>query len=111
MQAKIFRDENEAPDGLCRARCDPASLLIKVRCTMVIDGVEHRQEATGNGTDHLHNPVPQNLVMVSTAPTRSTAEYEISLRDQKTLPDIISLHDPQWHCACAKMLDSSRLRL
>ena len=65
---------------------------IKVRRTMVIDGVERTGlvDATA-GRIIFNNPVPQNLGYIDRTDPEHWLEYEVSFRvTKKTLPDIIS---------------------
>ena len=105
---KVFRDENEA----LMAYAEHVVTLhapIKVRRTMVIDGVERTGlvDATA-GRIIFNNPVPQNLGYIDRTDPEHWLEYEVSFRvTKKTLPDIISrCMTRNGTRACAKMLDS-----
>ena len=88
---KVFRDENEA----LMAYAEHIVTLhapIKVRRTMVIDGVERTGLVeTTVGRIIFNNPVPQNLGYIDRTDPEHWLEYEVSFRvTKKTLPDIIS---------------------
>ena len=105
---KIFRDENEA----LMAYAEHVVTLhapIKVRRTMVIDGVERTGLVDATvGRIIFNNPVPQNLGYIDRTDPEHWLEYEVSFRvTKKTLPDIISrCMTRNGTRACAKMLDS-----
>ena len=105
---KVFRDENEA----LMAYAEHIVTLhapIKVRRTMVIDGVERTGlvDATA-GRIIFNNPVPQNLGYIDRTDPEHWLEYEVSFRvTKKTLPDIISrCMTRNGTRTCAKMLDA-----
>ena len=105
---KVFRDENEA----LMAYAEHVITLhapIKVRRTMVIDGVERTGlvDATA-GRIIFNNPVPQNLGYIDRTDPEHWLEYEVSFRvTKKTLPDIISrCMTRNGTRKCAKMLDA-----
>ena len=105
---KVFRDENEA----LMAYAEHIVTLhapIKVRRTMVIDGVERTGlvDATA-GRIIFNNPVPQNLGYIDRTDPEHWLEYEVSFRvTKKTLPDIISrCMTRNGSRKCAKMLDA-----
>ena len=105
---KVFRDENEA----LMAYAEHVITLhapIKVRRTMVIDGVERTGlvDATA-GRIIFNNPVPQNLGYIDRTDPEHWLEYEVSFRvTKKTLPDIISrCMTRNGTRTCAKMLDA-----
>ena len=105
---KVFRDENEA----LMAYAEHVVTLhapIKVRRTMVIDGVERTGlvDATA-GRIIFNNPVPQNLGYIDRTDPEHWLEYEVSFRvTKKTLPDIISrCMTRNGSRKCAKMLDA-----
>ena len=105
---KVFRDENEA----LMAYAEHVVTLhapIKVRRTMVIDGVERTGlvDATA-GRIIFNNPVPQNLGYIDRTDPEHWLEYEVSFRvTKKTLPDIISrCMTRNGTRTCAKMLDA-----
>ena len=82
---------------------------IKVRRTMVIDGVERTGLVDATvGRIIFNNPVPQNLGYIDRTDPEHWLEYEVSFRvTKKTLPDIISrCMTRNGTRACAKMLDS-----
>ena len=95
---KIFRDENEA----LMAYAEHVVTLhapIKVRRTMVIDGVERTGLVDATvGRIIFNNPVPQNLGYIDRT-DRSTGWSMSQLpRDQKDpARHHFPLHDPQWH--------------
>ena len=105
---KIFRDENEA----LMAYAEHVVTLhapIKVRRTMVIDGVERTGLVDATvGRIIFNNPVPQNLGYIDRTDPEHWLEYEVSFRvTKKTLPDIISrCMTRNGTRACAKMLDA-----
>ena len=105
---KIFRDENEA----LMAYAEHVVTLhapIKVRRTIVIDGVERTGLVDATvGRIIFNNPVPQNLGYIDRTDPEHWLEYEVSFRvTKKTLPDIISrCMTRNGTRACAKMLDS-----
>ena len=105
---KVFRDENEA----LMAYAEHIVTLhapIKVRRTMVIDGVERTGLVDATvGRIIFNNPVPQNLGYIDRTDPEHWLEYEVSFRvTKKTLPDIISrCMTRNGTRACAKMLDS-----
>ncbi len=73
---------------------------IKVRRTMVIDGVARTGLVDATvGRIIFNNPIPQDLGYVDRTDPEHWLEYEVSFRvTKKTLPDIIyPLHDPAWH--------------
>lgn len=82
---------------------------IKVRRTMVLDGVERSGlvDATA-GRIIFNNPIPQNLGYIDRTDPEHWLEYEVSFRvTKKTLPDIISrCMTRNGTRACAKMLDA-----
>ena len=105
---KVFRDENEA----LMAYAEHVISLhapIKVRRTMVLDGVERSGlvDATA-GRIIFNNPIPQNLGYIDRTDPEHWLEYEVSFRvTKKTLPDIISrCMTRNGTRACAKMLDA-----
>ena len=105
---KVFRDENE----VLMAYAEHVITLhapIKVRRTMVIDGVERTGlvDATA-GRIIFNNPVPQNLGYIDRTDPEHWLEYEVSFRvTKKTLPDIISrCMTRNGTRTCAKMLDA-----
>ena len=105
---KVFRDENE----VLMAYAEHIITLhapIKVRRTMVIDGVERTGlvDATA-GRIIFNNPVPQNLGYIDRTDPEHWLEYEVSFRvTKKTLPDIISrCMTRNGTRTCAKMLDA-----
>ena len=105
---KVFRDENE----VLMAYAEHVITLhapIKVRRTMVIDGVERTGlvDATA-GRIIFNNPVPQNLGYIDRTDPEHWLEYEVSFRvTKKTLPDIISrCMTRNGTRKCAKMLDA-----
>ena len=105
---KIFRDENEA----LMAYAEHVVTLhapIKVRRTMVIDGVERTGLVDATvGRIIFNNPVPQNLGYIDRTDPEHWLEYEVSFRvTKKTLPDIISrCMTRNGSRKCAKMLDA-----
>ena len=105
---KVFRDENEA----LMAYAEHVVTLhapIKVRRTMVIDGVERTGLVDATvGRIIFNNPVPQNLGYIDRTDPEHWLEYEVSFRvTKKTLPEIISrCMTRNGTRACAKMLDS-----
>ena len=105
---KVFRDENE----VLMAYAEHIITLhapIKVRRTMVIDGVERTGlvDATA-GRIIFNNPVPQNLGYIDRTDPEHWLEYEVSFRvTKKTLPDIISrCMTRNGTRTCSKMLDA-----
>ena len=105
---KVFRDENEA----LMAYAEHIVTLhapIKVRRTMVIDGVERTGLVDATvGRIIFNNPVPQNLGYIDRTDPEHWLEYEVSFRvTKKTLPDIISrCMTRNGSRKCAKMLDA-----
>ena len=105
---KVFRDENEA----LMAYAEHVVTLhapIKVRRTMVIDGVERTGLVDATvGRIIFNNPVPQNLGYIDRTDPEHWLEYEVSFRvTKKTLPDIISrCMTRNGSRKCAKMLDA-----
>ena len=105
---KVFRDENEA----LMAYAEHIVTLhapIKVRRTMVIDGVERTGLVDATvGRIIFNNPVPQNLGYIDRTDPEHWLEYEVSFRvTKKTLPDIISrCMTRNGTRKCAKMLDA-----
>ena len=105
---KVFRDENEA----LMAYAEHIVTLhapIKVRRTMVIDGVERTGLVDATvGRIIFNNPVPQNLGYIDRTDPEHWLEYEVSFRvTKKTLPDIISrCMTRNGTRTCAKMLDA-----
>ena len=106
---KVFRDENEA----LMAYAEHVVTLhapIKVRRTMVIDGVERTGLVDATvGRIIFNNPVPQNLGYIDRTDPEHWLEYEVSFRvTKKTLPDIISrCMTRNGSRKCAKMLDAT----
>ena len=73
---------------------------IKVRRTMVIDGVERTGLVDATvGRIIFNNPVPQNLGYIDRTDPEHWLEYEVSFRVTKKDParHHFPLHDPQWH--------------
>ena len=105
---KVFRDENEA----LMAYAEHIVTLhapIKVRRTMVIDGVERTGLVDATvGRIIFNNPVPQNLGYIDRTDPEHWLEYEVSFRvTKKTLPDIISrCMTRNGTRKCAKMRDA-----
>ena len=105
---KVFRDENEA----LMAYAEHIVTLhapIKVRRTMVIDGVERTGLVDATvGRIIFNNPVPQNLGYIDRTDPEHWLEYEVSFRvTKKTLPEIISrCMTRNGTRKCAKMLDA-----
>ena len=105
---KVFRDENE----VLMAYAEHIVTLhapIKVRRTMVIDGVERTGLVDATvGRIIFNNPVPQNLGYIDRTDPEHWLEYEVSFRvTKKTLPDIISrCMTRNGSRKCAKMLDA-----
>ena len=105
---KVFRDENEA----LMAYAEHIVTLhapIKVRRTMVIDGVERTGLVDATvGRIIFNSPVPQNLGYIDRTDPEHWLEYEVSFRvTKKTLPDIISrCMTRNGSRKCAKMLDA-----
>ena len=95
----MFRDENEA----LMAYAEHVISLhapIKVRRTMVLDGVERSGlvDATA-GRSIFNNPIPQNLGYIDRTDSGALAGVRGQLpRDQKDpAGHHLPLHDPQWH--------------
>ena len=105
---KVFRDENEA----LMAYAEHIVTLhapIKVRRTMVIDGVERTGLVDATvGRIIFNTPVPQNLGYIDRTDPEHWLEYEVSFRvTKKTLPEIISrCMTRNGTRKCAKMLDA-----
>ena len=105
---KIFRDENEASMAYAE-HIVTLHAPIKVRRTMVIDGVERTGLVDATvGRIIFNNPVPQNLGYIDRTDPEHWLEYEVSFRvTKKTLPDIISrCMTRNGSRKCAKMLDA-----
>ena len=105
---KVFRDENEALIAYAE-HIVALHAPIKVRRTMVIDGVERTGLVDATvGRIIWNNPVPQNLGYIDRTDPEHWLEYEVSFRvTKKTLPDIISrCMTRNGSRKCAKMLDA-----